>query len=849
MSTIALTGGYSAAVVPSARGMRPARLRGVTLRRRASVLVSAILVLLMLGTLSIGRAQSASANWFTDAIQNTFCTDNEYFSDPTGSVSGISAMIINSGSIAGQVGAAGSTIIGGDASYLDVQRTPYEKWGTGGTSWTVYRGGYSEKSVNEDSSRVPVDNADTDRRTSNIGCFPISQVASTYFANMIFGVTKFLTSVSTWLITQAYNPTWLQSINDSVATVIAGENGSGGLKDAVYFPFLSLVVMLGALYLGWVGLVKKRSMEAATSALWMFGCILVGSLLVVNPTLVPSMANLMTDSVAQAMIAGAGATTTGGEMCALDDLDSRDQATRAEATTRSIGCSLYVTFVYVPFVVGQYGTNPADLDAVLGTTSTDMQVSMGGGHTLSGIAASDVDSRVLDKTEIAKGQAGADESLVRWHEVTDAVLVTADQPQIADTWQGQSGMDRIQVASASLTAAGFGLAIVAVLSISILAYGLGASILSFFSVIFLLIGAHPGIGRRLALRWAEMYVGTLIKKVVLIALLSMTMLFYGVILARATTDWMGSVLAIAALSIAVLMYRKSLVGAVDTSVNFGGSGIDSSPTQQAGQRVTGMASGAVLGVASAVGGAGVAGKAAASAAGTSKVRKVATATRASGSVLAKGAGRGALRGAAGARSGIGSMYAMRDGARGAQADASRYTSRQREQERQAEQARRRQERRDDPREYAREQARAEQADRQYQRDWTANHQDAQWQDMFRRKYGFTAPDPRQYRFAGYGRSAQEVRDDPDLMPTPRGDEQAQPRKHEGSQQRQQAPRPEQSAGPTESGMPRPQQQGPKPQPGPKPANGGSGQHGMPPRPNRRPDAGGSRGGPIPRPKG
>lgn len=847
MSTsIALTGGYTAAVVPSARGIRPARLRGVVLRRRASVAVSVVLVLLILGTLGIGRAQSASANWFTDAIQNTFCTDNEYFSDPTGSVSGISAMIINSGSIAGQVGAAGSTVIGGDASYLDVQRTPYEKWGTGGTSWTVYRGGYSEKSISEDTSRVPVTDADTDRRTSNIGCFPIPQVASTYSANMIFGVTKFLTSVSTWLITQAYNPSWLQSINDSVATVIAGENGSGGLKDAVYFPFLSLVVIFGALYLGWVGLVKKRSMEAATSALWMFGCVLVGSLLVVNPTLVPSMANGITDTVAQAMIAGAGATTTGGDMCALDDLDSRDQATRAEATTRSIGCSLYVTFVYVPWAVGQYGTTPADLDAVLGATSTDMQVSMGGGHTLSGIAASDVDSRVLDKTEIAKGQAGADESLVRWHAVTDAVLVTADQPQIADTWQGQSGMDRMQVASASLTAAVFGLAIVAVLSISILAYGLGASILSFFSVIFLLIGAHPGIGRRLALRWAEMYVGTLIKKIILIAMLSMTMLFYGVILARATTDWMGSVLAIAALSVAVLMYRKTLTSAVDTTVNFGGSGLDSSPVEQAGQRVTGMASGAVLGVASAVGGAGVAGKAAASAAGTSKVRKVAAGTRASGAVLAKGAGRGALRGAAGARSGIGSMYAMRDGARGARTDASRYTSRQREQERQAEQARRRQERRDDPREYAREQARAESADRQYVKDWNANHQDQQWQDMFRRKYGFTAPDPRQYRFAGYGRSAQEVHDDPDLAPTPRGEEQQQPRKHEGSQQRQRAPRPEPSG--TESGMPRPQQQGPKPQPGPKPSNGGSGQ-GMPPRPNRRPDAGGSRGGPMPRPKG
>lgn len=828
LSTVAGSDDYSARVVSTARGLKPARIRRGRGRWVAGNAFVVLCVLLMAMLFSVSRAESARANWFGDAIESVFCTDPTFFADSQSSLAGGVAALSPTASM---LASTTSSLWGGDPDFANSEHTAYEKYGMAGANWSIYVGGYSKSAVESNSTRPKVTNEDTDPRTHRVSCFPIGQVATGYMANAAFGVTKALTQVSTWLLSQTYDPTWLNNINEKIAEVISGPGGNGGLKDALYFPFLALVVFLGALYLGWIGLVKKKSMEAGTSALWMFSVVLVGSLMVFNPSLLPSIANSIVQQVSEALLVGsAGATNAdSGTMCSLTAGKGESPDAASTRITREISCSMWEVFVYTPWVVGQYGVPATQVDAaVYGADATSLapRVSLGGGKTVQGLAISQLDAQVVSPDEAAQGQAQANlANQTRWDLASDDVLMR-DNAGVATTWRGMSaavGMDRIQVATASTFAAGGGLMIIAVLTVSMLAYGLGLSILTFFSVFFLLIGAHPGIGRRLALRWAEMYVGTVFKRLATAAMLGMVLTFYSVVLQGSTTDWMGSVLAIIALSVAVMMYRKTIMNVVG-DVNFGGSGISGDEAKEAGQRVKGIAGGAILGGAASLAGAGgvaAAVSAGGKAAGLSKVQRVTKAATAGAKTTAKGMGRGAVRGAYGRKSGMGNIMAVRDASSRANSEASqaRGANGHREDEaRRAAQQAEREAQQDTPTAYAAEQDRRDNAAKRYEREYRRYGQNEDWADRFSRTYGHAPVDASKFRFEGYGRTNADMKADPTLRP--------QPIRNEGgpeSRREQQAP-------------PRPSGSNSNP-----PKGGGQ----QPPRRPQRPGTGGEQSMPKP----
>lgn len=787
------SGVYVARPVDSARGHKTTAGGFNAWSQRVSRVVLSFLVLMLASVFVFGgTTQEAKANIFLDGLKDVFCSTVGYFNEPQPWSNGLTALGM-SGAAGSPAGTAGqvlnnkvSTFFGGDKYYLDVQRTAYEKYGMSGTNWTVY-GGEHKLNINKD-ERVKIDkNNEEDLRVrQSESCIPVMGLVGTASANSIFGVTKFVTSIAGWLVGVVYDPAFVQALNDKAASIIAGEDGRKGLRDTLYFPFLNLIIMLGAVHLFWVGIVKRQSSTAATSAIWMVGAVMVGSIFVYNPSLLPNFTEDVIGQVNSAVLTGTAGNVTGGtNICASEDRKEKGLDSKREMVVRGANCTFWQTFVFSPWAVGQWGVpyqalhvdeTPPHPNGIRPT------VDLGRGAKVENWALYQVDLQTISSDE-----KGADsltawvDNYMEWHHIVDYVAAPGGAQQYFTDWSGNNATDRVLIAIASLVAAVAGLVVIVSLSLTAMGYAIGNALLVFMAVFFFLAGAHPGLGRRLAMRWAEMFVSTILKRVVLAALLAVVMAFYSVLLNDATNDWGITIVAIIALSVAVMIYRKEILDSVG-NVNFGGTGFSEKPASRTGALVKGVAAGAVMGAAGSAVGATRAGAAAAARPGLTGAAKTRAAMGAAAKVMGRSAGQGMVTGATHAggfmsnptvqvaknASGRAKIAASEEqkatDARIAEIareqqereaeEAARIAEEQEKAARQAEIARRKA----DPTFIAQETRARQSRSQQYRRDYQQFGKDAQWRSGFKKTYGFEPPNPDKYDFGGYGMQLKDIQE-------------------------------------------------------------------------------------------
>lgn len=777
-------------------------------RERWFVRVLMTLMIVLVGGLgTVQTATAANANPFTDALRGIFCGPEAYFYEAQPYASGWGSLGVGSPLVTGI-----NELSSGDKNFLSAQHTAYEKYGMSGTNFTVYRG-----SEQLDGDRVSGVNKDDDPRRTDIACYPVVEMGTTLVANMVFNITKIVSAFSMWVYGQVYQPSWVDSLINAVSDMITGAKGVPGLRDTLYFPFLSIVIMFGALYLGWVGLVKKASIQAGQSALWMIGCVIASSLLLFNPKFIPAASSDFINTFNRAIMD----TTTGIAVGATTQDPSKnfcvpgnnvdgpsEMNSKTIKTVRIMECNMWATFVYAPWVSGQWGIPTSEAWNVqaklkggeIDDVNTD--VNLGGGKIIRGnYPLYQLEQQSLDIVSLASGntEQRAAKSAA-WFKIADNVMV--DGSAYSYDWAGKGGTDRISIATMSLIAAGGALIMVVVLGLSILVYSIGMALLLFASVLFLLIGAHPGFGRGIALRWASMLLGTFLKILLSSALLGVLMAFFAIIL-QGGMPYGPSILAILAISIAGLMYRKTLTQAF-TEIHFGGErsiGLErSAGVERAGAAATGLAVGAL-------GAMGAAGKAASAAAANPARGRVASKMAAVGAgtkAIAKGAGAGAKSGAVtGRMTGYSAMAALRSGKQSGSsvaAKANEATQFERDER--------------DPSVTAQRAREALRRAANYERDYNANKNNPEWIKDFRDTYGINPPDPSKTSFPGYGLK--------DLRPDAKSSE---GRKQWALYQPRAIPQPEEVAGstpaPTSTPTPRPRT-GPG-MPMPQPVTGGPGE--------------------------
>lgn len=579
----------------------------------------------------------------------------------------------------------------------NIKKTPYEIFGTGGVVWTTYRGEHATQNINSDSTvtvggqtyptgyqrpaGLSLEEGDLRRDFQCLDLFPMF---STALANMSFYVPKILSSLSISFIELAYNPTIITAITDQLNDLISKP---GGLKDSLYFPYLALIVMFGALYLAWQGLVKRRTQEMTSSAIWMILAVMAGSLFVYNPSLVTNGAGAIINEVNSAVLTGISSVNSKSSdgVCNVDTLGGASTMdSNNERTMRELQCAIWVTFVYTPWSVGQFGAGEDVLSQSLNQNdiTEPPRVDFEGGKTLYSWGYFQLLSQTITSIDFRDGQAlstalGIEKEYQRYR-VIDAIASPGGAHQYLEDWSGKTLFNRIGGSLLAQVAAGAGLIVIMIITVQIIMAAFATSFFTFFGVFFLLIGAHPGAGRLMANRWLELLLGTIMKRIVLSVLLTLLLLIYQTVISNTEITWLTSVLLIGLMSFGILKYKNKILKA--TAVDLG-SGQVNAPKEPS--RVMGMVGGAAIGAAGALAGAGVV-KTAATQGLSGKAADIAGRNAVRSSII-KSSLEGASRGSRGMRDPGGIISIGMSGYQSTKSSAAEFEKR-REQERRARQA-------------------------------------------------------------------------------------------------------------------------------------------------------------------
>src|SRR5215472_2432427 len=362
-------------------------------------------------------------------------------------------------------------------------------------------------------------------------------------ASMVFDVAKSIDRVTITVYQSAAGEGivgWLQRVTDTLIT---------SLGRAIYFPYLSIVVILAAIWLAWQGLIRKRATRTIEGTVWMICACAAAIFLIGAPGEVTGAGKGVTDGISQALNAAFAKLPSPGPSGCVPVQNGDPQVkpavysyTSGSTVVDQNADELWSVLVCKPWLVGEFGTS------VYATVSSNPTVVNTYGRSLlwaQAIAADEKPTPALIQAKQSAFQGIA------------ASIQTSD-PAIYPVFQGKEWTTRLEVAFAALLAALVAGVLVLLISVTLILLKLSFLLLLIVGPFFLLIGAHPGFGLIVALRWVEMLVGVLLKQAAVALVLSVLLYCYALIMGTsdAVLPWALKILMIALVTVAVVIYRK-----------------------------------------------------------------------------------------------------------------------------------------------------------------------------------------------------------------------------------------------------------------------------------------------------
>ncbi|WP_150255313.1 hypothetical protein [Nocardiopsis deserti] len=338
------------------------------------------------------------------------------------------------------------------------------------------------------------------------------------------------------------------------------------MRDEIWRPLLPVITILGAVTLAWWGLVRKRATLTFEGVIWMVAATTTGLWILSAPASFMGMVNgamtfgenLMTSAVTTVTDDGSDGRCIPGapEVVRGVGEDHREFVARQQAEY------LYESLVCRPWIVGEFGSGPA-------------------AEQLAEEHARDViHAQALTRTESLSVGTNVDEdgndeyydTLVEERQEQFGEISSAIESAHTPTWdmfRGAKGGDRALAGLVGLAAALTGGLMVLAAAIGLLVIKLGFLLLMLLSPIFFLVGIHPGWGRRVLLRWAELLAGLFLKIWMWMAMLLILVLVLNVILSSVEPYGLALVM-LGALTVAVLKYKDAIWTPL-TNIQFSGS--------------------------------------------------------------------------------------------------------------------------------------------------------------------------------------------------------------------------------------------------------------------------------------
>jgi hypothetical protein len=376
---------------------------------------------------------------------------------------------------------------------------------------------------------------------TNLQCSDMTSLIGNNVASMVFDIAKSIDRVTITVYQSAAGNgilSWLTSVVDKLIS---------SLGNAIYFPYLAAVVIIGAIWLAWQGLIRKRGSRTIEGTIWMVVACAAAIWLIGRPADFTGAGTAVSDGISQTLnVAFAKLPAPSQSNCLpVSRNDPQAQPSAFNSSSGSVvdqnADELWTVLVCKPWLAGEFGTTS------FGPAGAATPVNTYG--------------RQLLWAQAIAANENATPALVKAKQATYSGIATALQqrdPGIYSLFQGKQWTTRLELAFAALFAAAVAGVLVLLIAVTLILLKLGFLLLLVVGPFFLLIGTHPGFGRVVAMRWFEMLVGVLLKQGAVALVLSVLLYAYSLIMGTSDSalPWALKILMIALVTIAVFIYRR-----------------------------------------------------------------------------------------------------------------------------------------------------------------------------------------------------------------------------------------------------------------------------------------------------
>jgi hypothetical protein len=327
---------------------------------------------------------------------------------------------------------------------------------------------------------------------------------------------------SIYQTSEANAESWTRQIADTLELALLGDGTNKGLYETLYLQFLLPLIFIGSIVII-VNLLRTKAVKALTGIVWMIVTIILGTLLLQSPMAIPKFVDGVVGTVANTA-ASAITSADESELCNIPD----NPDNQADVEARKVSCKIWEETVFAAWKKGQFGTS-----------------------------------------EISNTEAANFVQYVYSPKLNEHVYNLSRNPAYNDFFTG----------SGSFTSNGF-LAIIALLSIGfftasmgllLLAYQVSMLLLIFTAPFFFLVGISPSAtGKGVFLRWFELIISLLVKRLVVTILLAVFLKMFFIVSGIGFDNILMQSVIFAIVAYIGITQRSKIIEMFTGRINFGG---------------------------------------------------------------------------------------------------------------------------------------------------------------------------------------------------------------------------------------------------------------------------------------
>ena len=413
-------------------------------------------------------------------------------------------------------------------------------------------------------------------------------------------------NIISWLVKMLFDPPLVKALVELIGGTDAKAGLISNLGKNVFYPLSTLAFLTVAVYLIWEGLIKRKFRASFGALGWSLLAFALGVFTVVNGQLVAKAPTEINATIANCVLSAASGksclnstgTTPKESTNSMCDADTSQSVSAAEAASINAGrfsCIVNKAIVYDRWAEQQFGysldelwtVNPPDGYKVwpqdkLSGAPTDYCVNFytaDSPNQMSSATKFTSNSKCNIALAFMASRTDAD-----FGEKIGFPTITGTAAMDSQMWNAYSGNGRTSVPILLLIASFIIVATFVPVVVYALVYNITATILTVFAPIFLLIGIHPGRGRKIFLGWLESIISNILKYMASCFLVIVMIFIYGAAFSKMNQAqvFVASVI----LGVTFVSYRKELVNLMG-AVNMGGarvSNIAGEKLSKAGQK-------------------------------------------------------------------------------------------------------------------------------------------------------------------------------------------------------------------------------------------------------------------------